>query len=402
LIPPYALKKVAFFYATFPRPTETFVRRELRALGELNFFPDIYSIWHGKNTWESRKINVFKLKRLSLLFYWIPYWFLRKPKESRELLTYLWSHPCHSFQNWCETFLGLGYALVEANNFKKKRYELIHAVWATLPATAAFTIGKLVSINFSMGAHAYDVFRHGGDWLLEQKLKNATFVRTSSYSTARRLYQLGIKPTQVKLVKRSLSDRPKRRNFSLVDQQRLKLLSVGRLVEKKGYFHTLKIAALLKDSNIPFSLKIIGGGPLLSELQIEQERLGLIEEVSFLGSLGHQDVKKLYLQHDVFLFSGIVDSLGDRDGIPNVVPEALSAGMLVLASNRAGAPEAFSDGESGFSLNPENYQSWTGLLSNFWRNPSEYDSIRKKAEVTVRENFDSIQNGRSLLEVLIN
>jgi len=396
------LNKVAFLYATFPRPTETFVRRELRALAEFEFFPNIYSIWKGENSWEDRKIYKFQLSKLSLLPFWIPYWFFLKPRECRDVLLYLWSRPCHSFQNWCETFLGLGFALIEAKNFKRKDYRLIHAVWATMPATAALTISKLQSIEFSLGAHAYDVFRNGGDWLLQMKLTSAKFVRTSSRSTAHRLYQLGVKPADVKVVRRSLSEWPKRECFALGKGKTIKLLSVGRLVEKKGYFHMLKIAALLKRSGVLFSLKIIGNGPLNRDLIVERDRLGLRNEVSFSGSLKQKAVKPLYLEYDAFLFTGIVDSRGDRDGIPNVVPEALSAGMLVLASDRAGAPEAFVDGESGFSMNPEDYNSWNLLLLDFWKFPQNYISIRKNAQLIARENFDSSRNGRKLLEVYGN
>jgi colanic acid/amylovoran biosynthesis glycosyltransferase len=391
------LKKVAFLYATFPRPTETFVRRELRALAEHSFWPDIYSIWRGKHIWEDREVNTFNLWNLLLLVYWIPYWFFKKPGECKEVLSYLWSNPCHSLQNWSETFLGLGFALVEADNFKKKDYHLIHAVWATLPATASFTISKLVGIEFSMGAHAYDVFRHGGDWLLHKKLTAARFVRTSSESTANRLHQLGVESKDVKLIKRSLSVWPQRKHFHLVHPGKLTLLSVGRLVEKKGYFFMLRISSLLKKSEIPFSLQIVGDGPLKRDLMIERRRLGLEKMVSFSGSLNQKSVRQLYLESDAFLFTGIVDSRGDRDGIPNVVPEALAGGMLVLASDRAGAPEAFTDGETGFSMDPENPESWVRLLKSFLESPQKYDQVRKNAQLEVRENFDSSKNGFMLL-----
>ena len=396
------MSKVAFLYATFPRPTETFVRRELRSLGKLSFFPDLYSIWKGDEIWEDRKIFRFYPSKLLFLFYWLPYWFLKKPHQCKEVLTYLWSNPCNSLQNWCETFLGLGFALVEAHRFREKEYQLIHAVWATMPATAAFTISRLISTKFSMGAHAYDVFRHGGDWLLTKKLTAARFVRTSSESTARRLYQLGVESDRILLIKRSLSEWPSRNDFSLVNQGKLKLLSVGRLVEKKGYFHMLAIANILKKSEIPFDLEIVGNGPLRRDLFIERRRLNLNDEVSFSGSLNQKTVRQLYLESDAFLFTGIVDSRGDRDGIPNVVPEALAAGMLVLASDRAGAPEAFIDEKSGFSLNPEDYSSWVSILMDFWKFPEKYLTIRKNGQFAARENFDSKINGCKLLNAYMN
>jgi glycosyltransferase involved in cell wall biosynthesis len=96
------------------------------------------------------------------------------------------------------------------------------------------------------------------------------------------------------------------------------------------------------------------------------------------------------------LFTGIIASNGDRDGIPNVVPEAMSAGCLVLASCFAGGSEAFIDGVSGFSLNPNHPETWIELLEDFAANPSAYDKIRKKAQVEVRERFDVKRTARNL------
>ena len=160
------LSKVAFFYATFPRPTETFVRRELRALDEIGFQPDLYSIWKGSSNWEGKSIFHFSLNRLWALFLWIPYWAWKKPRVFKDILIELWNRPCPNLQNWNETFLALGFALVEAQRIKEKDYTLFHGVWATMPATAAFALSKLTDVPFSMGAHAYDVFREGGDWIL--------------------------------------------------------------------------------------------------------------------------------------------------------------------------------------------------------------------------------------------
>ena len=145
------LSDSAFLYATFPRPTETFVRRELRELKKLGFTPDLFSIWKGQCLWEGRDIRLFSISRLFFLFVWIPYWAWRKPKGFKKILTHLWSTPCPSFQNWNETFLGLAYALVEAKKFERLKYRRIHAVWATMPATAALGLHIITDVPYSMG-----------------------------------------------------------------------------------------------------------------------------------------------------------------------------------------------------------------------------------------------------------
>ncbi len=394
------MTKVAFFYATFPRPTETFVRRELRALDDIGFKPDIYSIWGGNSEWENRKINRFRFPRLLTLFFWLPYWAWKKPKVFKTILCELWIRPCPNLQNWNETFLGLAFALVEAKKFEGKNYELVHGVWATMPATAVFALNRLIDVPYSMGAHAYDVFRKGGDWLLNLKFKHAQFVRTSSFSTVKRIESFGVSSAKIKLIRRGISNWPKRDGFHLVNSEKLEILSVGRLVEKKGYFCQLKIARELKDIGIPFRLRIVGDGPLLGELLIERNRLELIGNVEFLGSKNQSSISKLYLSSDIFLFTGIVSKNGDRDGIPNVILEAMASGCLIMASGYAGASEAFTDKLSGFSLNPYNAIEWIEILRRFWMDSKNFNSLRYKAIEHSKKVFNIKRTASALFSTI--
>ncbi|MBT3668286.1 MAG: glycosyltransferase [Opitutae bacterium] len=396
------MSKVAFFYATFPRPTETFVRRELRALEKIGFQPDLYSIWKGLEDWEGKSIYCFRLLKLWSLFFWIPYWAWKKPAVFREILTHLWEKPCPNLQNWNETFLGLGFALVEAHEFRKRKYSLLHGVWATMPATAAFALNKLIDVPFSMGAHAYDVFRTGGDWLLKLKFDQASFIRTSSLSTAKRIEDLGVPSSKVKLIRRGLSYWPNRKNFNLINPNRIELLSVGRLVEKKGYNYQLEIAKRLKDKSVPFRLRIVGDGPLKKDLLKEINRMNLSHCVEFLGSLPQKKIRELYLNTDAFLFTGVVAKNGDRDGIPNVIPEAMSAGCLILSSCFAGASEAFIEDVSGFSINPSDPSDWVHLLSGFSQNPSSFIQMRKSTVQHSKEAFNIKRTANSLSDAILN
>ena len=395
------MAKVAFLYSTFPRKTETFVRRELRGLAKLGFYPDLYSLWGGKKTWEGRGVRLFPKRKLFALFYWIPYWAMRKPLEFRRTLSNLWGISCPNLQNFNETFLGLGFALVEARNFERNGYQLIHGVWATMPATAAFAVSRLTGIPFSMGAHAYDLFRKGGDWLLATKFKHASFVRTSSKSSARRLQMLGVEQDRVKFIRRGLDHRTERKSFEVGKSgEPLNVVSVGRLVPKKGYFHQLEMASLLRERGIAFNWSIVGSGRLLKSLRAEISRKNLSENMVLLGARSEEEVREIFLDADAMVFTGIIDEKGDRDGIPNVIPEAMEAGCLLLGSIYAGASEAFVDGVSGFSLDPRDWEKWVDILDDFVHQPDQYISIRKKGILHARENFDILKTARGLLSAI--
>lgn len=344
------------------------------------------------------KIQRFQIFRLCSLPYWIIFWSWKRPSEFREVLTSLWNSPCPNLQNWNETFLGLGYALVEAKRIESQNFTLLHGVWATMPATAVFTLSKLLNLPFSMGAHAYDLFRKGGDWLLQEKFKYASMIRTSSQSSAKRLYALVPDQKRIKVIGRGLSQWPVRPSFDLSSKDNLQMISVGRLVEKKGYFLLLRILLLLKQQNkINFAMKIVGGGPLCKSLQNEIDRMDLTDQVKLVGPRSEKEVSQLFLESDIMLFTGIIASNGDRDGIPNVIPEAMSAGCLVLASSYAGASEAIVDGVSGFSLNPIETAAWLSRIEDFASNPGKYLKIRKRAQIEVRERFNINQTAGKLI-----
>ena len=108
------------------------------------------------------------------------------------------------------------------------------------------------------------------------------------------------------------------------------------------------------------------------------------------------EVRKSLSLADAFLFTGIIDAQGDRDGIPNVIPEAMDAGCLVISSKNAGASEAFIDGVSGFSMDPDTPMEWVGLLKDFFDNPADFEKIRKNASKHVRVNFNIKRTASSL------
>ena len=112
--------------------------------------------------------------------------------------------------------------------------------------------------------------------------------------------------------------------------------------------------------------------------------------------LNESAIDKFYQNSDAFLFTGIVCANGDRDGIPNVIPEAMSNGLLVMGSNQAGASEAFTDLESGYSLDPHQQKLWVNILNEFYQHPAKFTVMRKSARSQAQALFSTEQNCQNL------
>ncbi len=227
--------KIAYLFTTYPVLTETPSQRELRVMRELPVELEVHSLWGGAREHEGLTVHTYPKWRLLALLGWLVYWSVREPLVIGRTASRLARRRPPTWKNFAETFIGLGFALTEAHRFANPdvRPDLLHAVWATMPATAAQLSGALTGIPFSMGAHAYDVFEGGGDWLLEAKLHEAACVITSTDATRAELLARGAGPEQTVLIRRGLDVAPP---FGELRPCRdpLRVLSVGRLVEKKG------------------------------------------------------------------------------------------------------------------------------------------------------------------------
>ncbi|MDV7397406.1 hypothetical protein RZS08_38750, partial [Arthrospira platensis SPKY1] len=132
----------------------------------------------------------------------------------------------------------------------------------------------LTGIPFSMAAHAYDIFRKGGDCLLNEKVACASFVHTSSQSAAKALQTIAGPDKLVHVIRRGLDFIPPPPSPKTLHDP-LRILSVGRLVPKKGWFDQLVLYRAALDAGLDFTVRIVGTGPLLKSLRTTIKAHGL-------------------------------------------------------------------------------------------------------------------------------
>jgi glycosyltransferase involved in cell wall biosynthesis len=122
------------------------------------------------------------------------------------------------------------------------------------------------------------------------------------------------------------------------------MLAVGRLVEKKGFDVLIGAAARL---SFPFRLRIIGEGPQRNLLEALIGAAGLEEQVTLCGAKTHAELPNEYANAHAIIAPSIIDSTGDRDGLPNVILEAMASARVVIASNVSAIASAITHEETG-------------------------------------------------------
>src|SRR5262249_25548562 len=126
----------------------------------------------------------------------------------------------------------------------------------------------------------------------------------------------------------------------------VRLLSVGRAVEKKGYDDLLAALAALP-AGLAWRLAHVGGGPLAAGLRGRARALGLADRIAWLGAQPQDVVLERYRAADLFVLASRIAADGDRDGLPNVLMEAQSQRLAVIATRIGGVPEFIADGVTG-------------------------------------------------------
>lgn len=356
----------------------------------------IYSMWGGEKMFRGVPITRFQKWKLLTLLWMIPIESLRRPEVLRQLLKGLLSRRPPSWINFWENMLGAGFACLYAGEFRRNRPDHIHAPWGGAPATAAWLLWRLDGHRFSAAAHAYDIYEHGGDWWLKDKLEHAQFIHTSTEMGLRSLIEHGLDSGKIHCIRRGLDQMPRVKPLrSLRDP--LRLLCVARLVEKKGLRHQLRIYAALKNAGLQFTVRIVGDGPLKPELERLAGSLGVASQISFTGHLPHNEVWEQLEWADVLLHSGVIAQSGDRDGLPNVIPEAMSIGVVVVTSPAAATTEAVSSGHTGLVAAVDVKEEWVEALREISRDDEMVENLRTNARQWVEENFDAHKNAKRLL-----
>jgi glycosyltransferase involved in cell wall biosynthesis len=391
----------AYLFTTFPKTSEAFLQRDVAAMQARGVKLRLYSLWGGGG--EFRGLPVQGLPRwwfFVALLWWIPYEAAHYPATLWELIVNTCRRRAPSTLNFWENMLGAGFTACFVHQFRRDPPDVMYAAWTGAPATAAWLMWRLTGVPYVTGAHAYDLYEHGGDWWLMEKVALARFVQTSTEMGRRTLLERGADPARVAVIRRGLDSFPELKSLRPA-RHPLRLICLARLVPKKGLRAQLKIYAAVRDAGLDFAARIVGSGELREELERETMALGLAQQVTFTGEVAPALVWEHLRWADVLLHTGVVAPSGDRDGLPNVIPEAMAVGTLVLTSPAAATTEAIQHESTGLVADVKRPEEWVAALRRLADDDGLAERLRSAARVWVDENYDARRNAERLHAFLL-
>jgi glycosyltransferase involved in cell wall biosynthesis len=256
----------------------------------------------------------------------------------------------------------------------------VHGYFAHVPTEVAAKAARRLGVPYGFSVHAVDARKVTRSDLAD-RARDAACVIACNPDVAGDLRRAGapvhLIPHGVDLERFTPTPPP--------NGEVLSLLAVGRLVPKKGFPVLIDAASRLL---APFFLRIVGDGPDREALERQIAAAGLEDRVRLVGPRTHDDLPAEYASADIVVVPSVMDATGDRDGLPNVVLEAMSSGRPVIASDVGAVSSAVVDRRTGVLVPPGDAGALAGALEYLVDQPACRERLGREARARVERDFE--------------
>jgi len=291
-----------------------------------------------------------------------------------------------------------------ARDLQRRRVDLLWAYWASIPGRAAWWISILTGVPYGTWAHAgNDIYdrRHQTDTALRTIVSGASLCCTCNEANVRHFRTIlspqamahvhllphGIDLAQFEMRTQGLPETTSARTDNRPAPGVIRLLSVGRLGPAKGFQHAIEACDLLRKRGLRVHYRIIGEGRLRQELTARIASLGLESNVILTGAIEQHLLPHEYRHADILVMPSVIASHGDRDGLPNVLLEAMSCGLPCIGSDALGIPEAIRNGETGLLVPPGDPTALALAIERLAEDPAGARRMALAARRLVEERY---------------
>lgn len=337
--------------STFPPLTETFILREIRQLRKtgLNVVIGELRPLHRNRAAEGfEDLNpiVSRARWFSLdLLRGLVFFVFRAPGKVLECLRLVLNS-----SNGPRYIVKMIYILLSsmrlAYRFRHEDIGLVRADFLHSQALAARFLMSLLGRPYVLAV--YTVFVHYPQKVIEEIVGKASFLVADTCQVKEFLEGMGVASERIHLIRNGVSVSEFPRRSRQANHGIPIILGVGSLYPKKGFHILLAACALLDKNRVQFRCVIVGDGYERPRLTEQRKALGLDGSVEMLGYLSLAELRDWYYRATVFVMPSVISPIGETDGLPTVVIEALSSGLPVVGTDTGGIPEVIQDGVTGY------------------------------------------------------
>jgi glycosyltransferase involved in cell wall biosynthesis len=395
--------KVAYVLAEFPSMSETFILREMMALEQrgVQILPfalrrPVSNVTHP----EAKPFLVRVHYRLSLTA-WpsmtsVLYVLFKRPFRFLSLLGKALAKGDPDDGSRLRAVYHLLTAAEFARAAGRSGVTQVHAHFAYVPADIGAMMARLLGVRFSLSAHAWDLYTRKKE-ATRARVRAASFVAVCTREGRDCLK--GVCPwlPDDRLVLLRHGVFPDR--YARANAMEPVILGVGRLEEKKGFQYLIDACRLLKESGVRFRCVMAGGGTLYQPLLEQIEKSGLTLDVSLAGELTQDKLMDLYGTAMVLVVPSVAAADGDRDGLPNVLLEAMAMQIPVLATASPAITEVITDGVQGLLVPPGNSQRLAEGLKVLLADEGARQRMGGRGRETVCRDFNVNRNVEKLVDL---
>ena len=379
------MREVAYLFERFPSFGQTFAYREVVELERQGMKVHVYSIRRPTGEQE-QEWDADLVERVHYL-----------PKEKplvaevdRILKSMAVSdHVRAAVKEWGRQsdFLRLYQAIYIGVRLREEGLRHIHAHFAGMAARTAYWINEFFAVPYSFTAHANDIFAPRDFAVSLAKLieRAAAAVTVSDYAV--RLLQERFPKSAAKI----------HRVYNGVDLARFSatdfgsappaIISIGRLIEKKGFADLISACALLRAHSRTFQCSIIGEGPFEESLRAQIAAAGLGQSVELAGPLPQTEIAQRLAHATIFALPSTREADGGMDNLPTVIMEAMAAGLPVISTPLGGIPEMVEDGINGELVPDRDPAALSAAIERLLDDPERARQLGERGRQIAREKF---------------
>jgi glycosyltransferase involved in cell wall biosynthesis len=392
--------RIAYLFARYPIPSQTFCDTEMLALEALGLAIEIDATSPPKLTFRHER-----LAKLAAETHFLPPARVVRAESLRAERSGRW--PAEAVAEY-ERRYGKDsgartlarQALALAPGLERRGVAHVHAHFASHAAKVALFLKRVAGFPFSMTAHAQDFMVDlGSDDLLREICREAEFVvAVSDWSRDKLRATCPESADKILRVYNGIDPAEFRDQTELPERARPRILSVARLIEFKGFHHLIDACAELRRRGREFDCTIIGEGPWRGRLEAQIVERGLSDTVTLAGLKTQDEVKRALLESDVFALASILDSQGACDVLPTVILEAMASGVPVVSTTLAGVPELVEEGVTGFLAAPGDPIGLADALEKLLASRELRRSCGETGRKRLEERFASARSAPALRE----